>query len=450
MMHRIQLFGFLRRVCLLLMVLAVPAMAADYYVRAGATGSGNGTSWANAWKNVTDISWSSVSPGDTIWISGGSYGSMTIGKSGNADTPAGRIFIKRATVSSHGSDTGWSPSFDFLVTLSGMSWTVLNVGSYVTVDGQVDAGILIPHGDGSGNTSVTFDRGNAYVTLRNLDLAGPSDVHSHHHTGDDRSLDLTAWNGSSYDRIDHLLVQYVRFHGTCTAVWNMNTTNAVYEYNQIYNVFDDNGAVCHPDVFVTSQSSNLTFRYNKIYNYEDEGIMFLNGDNGTHYVYGNLWYAQTASNARIMESQKGTNGPVYFYNNTIDGISLGIRTANGGIWAAGSQTRNNIWWNTSCSGFSDSDYDFTSTTSCTGANSIHSGSNPFTNLVGNDYTLTSVTGATYPRGKGVPLGAPYDVDPKGTPRGAGGSWDIGAYAYGSGGGAGGQIAAPQNVISTVR
>ncbi|MDR3413786.1 MAG: hypothetical protein P4L87_22975 [Formivibrio sp.] len=404
-------------------------MATSYYVRAGAAGSSNGTSWANAWPNVSSISWSSIAPGDTIWIAGGSYGTMTIGKSGTADTATGRIFIKRATGAAHGSDTGWSAGFDSLVTVAGMTWSALNVGSYVTVDGQVDAGILIPHGDGSGNTSVSFDRGNSYVTLRNLDLAGPSDLHSHHHTGDDRSLDLTAWNGSSYDVIDHLTVQYVRFHGTCTAIWNMRTSNAIFEYNQIYNVFDDNGAVCHPDVFVTSGTTNLTFRFNKIYQYEDEGIMALNGDNGTMYIYGNLWYAQTNTNARIMETQMGANGPAYFYNNTIDGISLGVMTANGGNWAAGSQGRNNIWWNTGCNGLSDTDYDFTSSGSCSGTHSIHSGSNPFGDLLNHDYSLISTVGSTFPRGKGVDLGAPYDVDANGTARGASGAWDIGAYAF---------------------
>ncbi|MGZ3797033.1 MAG: hypothetical protein ACXVB1_11740, partial [Pseudobdellovibrionaceae bacterium] len=117
------------------------SFATDWFVRANA--GGNGTSWASAWSDVTNISWSSIQPGDTLWIAGGSYGILSLGKSGNADTPTGRIFIKRATSLSHGSDSGWNSAYDSQVVLSSIRWETLNVGSYVTIDGQVDNGISI-------------------------------------------------------------------------------------------------------------------------------------------------------------------------------------------------------------------------------------------------------------------------------------------------------------------
>jgi hypothetical protein len=57
-----------------------------------ASGSNNGTSWANAWQSFSAISWSSIQPGDNIYISGGPdstvYTSgMTVGKSGTAGHP---------------------------------------------------------------------------------------------------------------------------------------------------------------------------------------------------------------------------------------------------------------------------------------------------------------------------------------------------------------------------
>ena len=56
----------------LLLLLTCPAWATDYYVRKGATGANNGTSWVNAWTDVDQISWSSITGGDTIWLAGGS------------------------------------------------------------------------------------------------------------------------------------------------------------------------------------------------------------------------------------------------------------------------------------------------------------------------------------------------------------------------------------------
>lgn len=42
-----------------------------WYIDRDAPGSANGTSWNNAWRNPGQITWSSISAGDTIYISGG-------------------------------------------------------------------------------------------------------------------------------------------------------------------------------------------------------------------------------------------------------------------------------------------------------------------------------------------------------------------------------------------
>lgn len=47
------------------------AHAASWYVDNAATGSGSGTSWTNAWTSLATINWTSVAPGDTVYISGG-------------------------------------------------------------------------------------------------------------------------------------------------------------------------------------------------------------------------------------------------------------------------------------------------------------------------------------------------------------------------------------------
>ncbi len=95
------------------------ANATDYYVRpAGTTyGSGNGTSYANAWSGFSAINWTSVANGNGIlWIDGVHSETLTVGASGKAGYP---VYAK-----------GYSAS----VSLSGVQITTKD---YVTIDGII-------------------------------------------------------------------------------------------------------------------------------------------------------------------------------------------------------------------------------------------------------------------------------------------------------------------------
>lgn len=56
---------------LLSFLFAARLFAASWYVDPLASGAANGTSWASAWTNPTNVVWASVNPGDTIYVSGG-------------------------------------------------------------------------------------------------------------------------------------------------------------------------------------------------------------------------------------------------------------------------------------------------------------------------------------------------------------------------------------------
>jgi len=58
----------------LILLFALRAGAAAWYVDRSATGANNGTSAANAWTAMSNIVWSSVNSGDSIRIGGGTYG----------------------------------------------------------------------------------------------------------------------------------------------------------------------------------------------------------------------------------------------------------------------------------------------------------------------------------------------------------------------------------------
>ena len=85
------------------------AHAADHYVDNAASGSNDGSSWADAWKSFKDIDWGTVQPGETIYVSGGGdtktyLEQLTVGKSGAAGSPitvaAGRCSATKACSSS--------------------------------------------------------------------------------------------------------------------------------------------------------------------------------------------------------------------------------------------------------------------------------------------------------------------------------------------------------------
>lgn len=109
---------------------------ADKYLWSGATGSANGTSWANAWTSITSVIWTSLAAGDTLWISGGESGLTYTGNTevnNNASSEGQRVFIK--TGAAHPT---YAFGHDGFVTINGfvqLGGTGLG-GNYLTIDGE--------------------------------------------------------------------------------------------------------------------------------------------------------------------------------------------------------------------------------------------------------------------------------------------------------------------------
>lgn len=103
--------------------LAAPGFASDWHVDLAATGKNNGQTWSDAWTNLAAITWTKVRPGDTVFISRGSYPeALQIGASGTSNAPI-TISLRRG---SRSGDT---------VTVRG-----INLGRYewITIDGALD------------------------------------------------------------------------------------------------------------------------------------------------------------------------------------------------------------------------------------------------------------------------------------------------------------------------
>jgi len=87
----------------LLILSVVPnVFAADHYIRDGATG--DGSDWANAWDSLP----ANLVRGDMYYIADGTYSEYTFD---DAESGSQYIYIKKATVDEHGTDTGWQNGF---------------------------------------------------------------------------------------------------------------------------------------------------------------------------------------------------------------------------------------------------------------------------------------------------------------------------------------------------
>ncbi len=79
------------------------ASGTNHYIDKNANGNNDGTSWANAWESFTAINWSTIQPGDFIYISGGNNSTiynetLTIGATGTSGNP---ITIARSSENGH-------------------------------------------------------------------------------------------------------------------------------------------------------------------------------------------------------------------------------------------------------------------------------------------------------------------------------------------------------------
>src|SRR5437870_5513644 len=92
---------------------AAEARAADHFVRQGATGTGSGSDWTNAYTSLP----AALTRGDTYYVADGTYSGYTFNypASGTA-----LITIKKATVANHGTAVGWLDTFgDGVATFTG-------------------------------------------------------------------------------------------------------------------------------------------------------------------------------------------------------------------------------------------------------------------------------------------------------------------------------------------
>ncbi len=380
---------------------AETAMAANYYVRAGAIGANNGLDWTNAYTSLP----ATLVRGAIYYVADGIYGSYTF------DEPVSGsswITIKKATAADHGTDTGWQTSYGAGQAVFGPLAINNSNGGYIEINGQTEYGFKIDFSEGQ--HGFDFIRGGPNVNLMYIDFDGITATGDYNYSASTKAINIHPWNGSGYDNTDGLLVSHCALHGGETLIQWENTSNGTIEYSDFY----DSRSISsnwHQNMMFVGGGNNNTVRNNKFHNYNVEGIFFTYGGQTNWSIYGNVFYDGVSVARGIEIRQDFSYGAFYIYNNTFVNLPIGAvnNIANATSGGAG---RNNIGFN---AGFNWG--------AMPNSNNSSVDSSIFVNYSGKDFHIASATSA------GISLPAPYNMDPDGKTRGADGVWDQGAYEY---------------------
>ncbi|MGZ3748733.1 MAG: hypothetical protein ACXVCD_15465 [Pseudobdellovibrionaceae bacterium] len=409
--------------------------AANHYVNAGATGLGNGSDWSNAYGALP----ANLVRGDTYYISSGNYPSYTF-----ADPLSGSavITIKKATLSDHGTETGWQATFGTGQAVFNSILT-FNTGNYI-FDGQTrnesnwfdgtSYGFQVYHNN-TMNQNIIIGAGNiaaSNITIRNVYINAlykmvPTDT-----TISALAVSTDTWGATGGPHTGLLFSQmYIR--GSCNHWFLRNTDGAIVEYSA------SEGAQSTPAnhgeiVNLYYTGANAVVRYNK---WRDEFI----GYGGTALVaitnphnetanslsfYGNVVWDFEVGDAAIGFGGYLTNNNKVYNNTFIRGVGYNSGTAFGS--GTGNYVYNNLYIDcTTVNQDGVHDYNGYSDSNMRGESNaqINIPTSIFTNYSGNDFTLNTGLLA------GKTLSSPYDIDLSGNKRGADGMWDKGAFEFNS-------------------
>jgi hypothetical protein len=414
-------------------LLPVFANAANYYVRADATGANNGSDWTNAYKVLP----SKLNRGDTYYVADGSYAARTFADPVSGTTP---ITIKKATAADHGTSTGWSNAYgDGQAVFGNFTFQTSN---YV-IDGQTrnesnwfDAasyGFSVGSSSSQQQISIkNYGKAPNNITIKYAYVPGwsaalPSSTQRIY------AIDIDDYDGGS---VSTGLVFSRMFVSKSNNVWFLRTTNgAVVEYSATDGTM--NNSANHGEIVNLYYSgNNAVIRYNKFRNaYTDAGgggtaLVAITQANGLQF-YGNVAWNFNSSDAAVgFNGYSSSNNRIY--NNTfINGVGYnsGMRFGSG----TNNTVYNNLFVNCKTVAIEGShDYNAFSDGNNRGeANAqLNVPSSIFVNYSGNDFRLGSDTAA------GKAMTSPFNLDMLGATRGEDGRFSRGAYEF---------VAAPASV-----
>jgi hypothetical protein len=424
---------------LMLLVLGtVTAEAANHYVRAGA--SGNGSDWANACADFTgSCAAASLVRGDTYYVADGTYASRTF------NTPASSnlgITIKKATVSNHGTETGWDSTYgNGQATFAGqIHFTTSNWVFDGTTRNESDWFDYAAYGFAVGTHAETTQISllNCPAVFHNISIKYTYVKGYSNYAGLPGGTDIGAYaihsnsTGCTDQQYTGLVFHRMLIRYGVNQWLIRNTTGTIIEYSAAELAIGNSGN--HGDAINLYYSvQNATIRYNQFRNEYtiacggcgSTGIMPLCcGSHGTE-VYGN-WFSDFRAGDGLIGYLGGTSNNNKIYNNTIDSCNSGTGGSGGlNLGGTGNTAYNNIWTNCGSIPFAGVTHNYNafpdSNARGEGNAQLNVSTSIFLNYAGKDFRLNSPTAA------GTPLSPPFNVDPMGKTRGTSGIWNRGTF-----------------------
>lgn len=436
---------------LLFFLIASNLLAADHYVRDGASGTGSGNDWTNACDDFAgSCAVSGLVRGDTYYVATGSYASRTFDRAVSGSLT---ITIKGATVSDHGTDTGWNDSFSVEATQASFGAVDFSTRFWVFNGNHGPAAPVSAGADDPDNYGFTVsssascgasprvvidtvgDNAFIYVSVRNTCANGSNCMH--------------AWRlGFSSSERSNFVFSHTYAENNQTDMQGSNLgglTSPLIEYHHSKGQYSDPS--CHGEVTAFS-GTNAVFRYNYFDQCRGTGCIASNGGDMTGFkIYGNVFHDVTGDdgvdgcgaggNAAIAGAGSADLINAELYNNTVlqPGMCFGWFYDNEG---SGNTSLNNIIYRTcgfNASGTTNFNlyYDCSAQAAPSEANRqvLTAGNSPFVSFTESHgpgtYQLSGPTDA------GTTLSSPYDTDMFGNVRGDDGTWDRGAFEFNEGG-----------------
>jgi hypothetical protein len=432
---------------LVLVLIPTWGWGADRYIWNGATGTGDGSSWTNAYTDMPATG--ACAPGGHTWARGIIYwiaGSDTAysGACFRNQTGTGVITLKKAEPANHGTETGWDAAF-------GTKQAVIagSVGTYIsniTLDGSYRTTPESGHGIKIVNAG-TF----GVWTPNNKVVTGVSVqyVEITHSTTTGTGAAIKLWgdggNNVSFSYMHDLagLCVHTARDGTYNATSGME--NMVFKNNVCGRIGLNAGTGHYELMKDDGQGDNAVIKNNLFYDwYSTGGIVLGNGNSGWK-IYNNVFTQRTAGlgcgNGVITGLTAGggyTNNLVY--NNTFANIASScgnIFAAFGDFTGGGNEVKNNLFYNVAelsaigSTGVTKGTNWFSGCASYTPSGTEIAGTgDPFVSSSTGNYNLSS--GASTVINAGEDLGTSYNLDIVEAFRPVG-AWDIGAYEYVAGG-----------------
>jgi hypothetical protein len=418
-----------------------------YYVRAGATGSNNGSDWTNAYTELPNsyssgFYYTNLNRGATYYIADGDYSSKSL-VFYTTESGTQYITIKKATSSDHGTSTGWQNSYGDGQANWGTLWFAR---SYYQFDGQTGGG------PGSWISGYGFEIYSAIsedidyirigknsnevnnVEVKHVKVGGPYPPTAGYGRG--------AYLPPIYPARRNITFSYNYFHD-CGDVM-ITAYDGIYNLILEYNRFERTASseTSHGTGIELGDVRGADIRYNEFVDIIGTGIIGGYNTNSDDVlddikIYGNLFF-----NTPSFSPPSAWNGIVYtvsnclgtvtnwkFHENTVYlvepvSINVGVCESYSNCVSSGHTAYNNLFYVNQAPSWNDVDH---SNNACNHTISETNfqllTSSPFVDSANYDFHLNQATQA------GATLSSPYNLDSDGVTRGEDGVWDRGAYEY---------------------